>query len=254
MKPKLVLPVAGLLFGAACATVPYTNRHQLNLVSDSQEKELGEQAYTEVLKKTPLSTNKEWQARVKEVGRRIQAAANKPDYKWEFNVLQGKDVNAFCLPGGKVAFWEGIMPVCETDEGIAVVMGHEIAHALAHHGAERMSQGMGVQIVGELLAVGMGKADPAVRDGALKAFGVGTQVGVMLPFSRAHESEADHIGLILMAKAGYDPHTAVSFWQKMEKMGGQKPPEFLSTHPADATRVAQIQAWMDEAMKEYKPR
>jgi predicted Zn-dependent protease len=186
------------------------------------------------------------------VGKRIAAAANQPDYKWEFNVIQGKDVNAFCLPGGKVAFWEGIMPLCDTDAKIAVVMGHEVAHAIAHHGAERMSQGMGANIVGEALAIGLGKADPGVRENVLQAYGLGAQVGVMLPFSRKQESEADHIGLILMSKAGYDPHVALDFWDSMRKLGGQKPPEFLSTHPADSTRIEQISRWIPEALTYYK--
>lgn len=240
------------VFLTACATVPYTNRHQLNLVSASEERQLGEQAYAEVLKKSPLTTNQAFQNRIKEIGRRIQAAANQPDYKWEFNVLQGKDINAFCLPGGKVAFWEAIIPICDTDDGIAVVMGHEVAHAIAHHGAERMSQGMGANIIGELLSAGLGKADPGVRDNVLKAYGLGAQVGVMLPFSRSHESEADHIGLILMAKAGYNPRAAVDFWKRMSKQGGQKPPEFLSTHPSDDTRIQQIEKWLPEALSVSK--
>lgn len=237
-----------------CATVPYTKRHQFNLVSDADEQKLGTEAYQDVLKKTPLSKNAEWQRRVREVGRRIEQAANKPNYKWEFNVLEGKEVNAFCLPGGKVAFWEGIMPICDTDEGIAVVMGHEVAHALAHHGAERMSQGMGAQLIGEIISVGLSQKDPAVRDGVLQAYGMGAQVGVMLPFSRGHESEADHIGLILMAKAGYDPHAAVNFWKRMrDSAGGKKPPEFLSTHPSDDRRIEQIEKWLPEALQYYHP-
>lgn len=239
----------------ACATVPYTDRRQFNLVSDSEEQQLGGQAYEEVLKKTPMSKNAEWQRRVKEVGRRIQAAANKPDYNWQFNVLDGKDVNAFCLPGGKVAFWEGILPICGTDEGIAVVMGHEVAHALAHHGAERMTQGMGASLIGEILSVGLSKKSPEVRDGVLQAYGLGAQVGVMLPFSRGHESEADRIGLILMAKAGYNPEAAPQFWERMKaKSGGQAPPEFMSTHPSDERRIQQLRDWMPEALTHYQPK
>ncbi len=251
-RSRLVLILSSFLL-AACATVQYTGRHQFNLVSESDEMKMGDEAYADVLKKNPITKNADYQRRVKEVGARIKAAADKPDYQWEFNVLQGKDVNAFCLPGGKVAFWEAIIPICQTYEGIAVVMGHEVAHALAHHGAERMSQGMGAELVGQLLSVGLGKADPAVRDGALQAYGLGAQVGVMLPFSRKHESEADHIGLILMAKAGYDPRTAVEFWKRMASQGdGQKPPEFLSTHPADETRIKQIEEWLPEALTYYK--
>jgi len=186
------------------------------------------------------------------VGARIKAAADKPGFDWEFNVLDGKEINAFCLPGGKVAFWEAIIPLCETDDGIAVVMGHEVAHALAHHGAERMSQGMGANVIGEVLSVGLGNADPAKRENVLKLYGLGAQVGVMMPFSRAHESEADRIGLILMSKAGYDPRAAVGFWERMAKSGGQKPPELLSTHPADSRRIGQIKSWLPEALTYYK--
>lgn len=253
MSRKFVLLVSVISL-AACATVQYTGRRQFNLVSPQQEAQLGEEAYKDVLQKNQITKNADYQRRIKEIGARIQAAADKPDFKWEFNVLQGKDVNAFCLPGGKVAFWDGIMPICETDAGVAVVMGHEVAHALAHHGAERMSQGMGAELVGQLLSVGLGGADPAVRDRALQAYGLGAQVGVMLPFSRSHESEADHIGLILMAEAGYDPRAAVNFWKKMSQQGGKKPPEFLSTHPADETRIRQIEQWLPEALSHYKPR
>lgn len=246
-KTNLTLALALTLL--ACAKVPYTNRRQFNLISDQEEASLGAQAYQQVLKENKLSTNTAYQRRIKEIGERIKRAANKPDFEWEFNVLQGDQVNAFCLPGGKVAFWEAIMPLCGDDNGVAVVMGHEIAHALAHHGAERMSQGMGANIIGELLAVGLGKSSPEVRENVLKAYGFGAQVGVMLPFSRSHESEADHIGLILMAKAGYDPRAAVDFWKRMSQQGGgKKPPEFMSTHPSDETRIKQIEEWLPEAL------
>ncbi len=216
--------------------------------------QLGEQAYQEVLQKNVVSTNPEWRKQIRTVGERIKNVAEKPEFKWEFNVLKGTDVNAFCLPGGKVAFWEGIMPICQDETGVAVVMGHEIAHALAHHGAERMTSGMGAEIVGQVLSVGLGKSDPAVKDNVLKLYGVGAQVGVMLPFSRNHETEADKIGLILMAKAGYDPRAAVEFWKRMAKLGeGQKPPEFLSTHPSDDRRIKQIEEWLPEVLTYYKP-
>ena len=253
MKNKNILALACMLILSACATVQYTGRKQFNLVSPQEEAKLGEDAYKEVLQKTPLTSNADYQRRIREIGARIQAVADKPDFNWEFNVLAGKEVNAFCLPGGKVAFWDGIMPICETDTGIAVVMGHEIAHALAHHGAERMSQGMGTEIIGQLLSVGLGNASPSVRNGALQAFGLGAQVGLILPFSRQHESEADKIGLILMAKAGYDPREAVNFWKRMSQGGGQKPPEFLSTHPSDDTRIKQIESWLPEALTYYRP-
>ena len=252
MKSRIVFAAAALFLGA-CATVQYTGRRQLNLISPNQEAQLGEQSYAEVLKQTPLTKNASYQQRVRDIGQRIAAVADRPDFKWEFNVLQGKDVNAFCLPGGKVAFWDGIIPICDTDAGIAVVMGHEIAHALARHGAERMSQGMGTQILGQIIAIGLGKAEPGVRDRVLQAYGLGAQGLVILPFSRNHESEADRIGLILMAKAGYDPREAAEFWRRMSQAsGGQKPPEILSTHPSDETRIRQIEAWLPEALEHYK--
>lgn len=236
-----------------CQTVQYTGRSQINLIPDAQEKQLGTDAYQELLKKTPLSNRKDWQAQLERVGQRISVAAARPDYQWQFNVLQGTEVNAFCLPGGKVAFWEGIMPVVQDDNGIAVVMGHEVAHALARHGAERMSQAMGAQAIGELLTVGVGQVKPELAEDFAKFYGVGANVTVILPFGRAQESEADRIGLILMAKAGYDPSVAVTFWERMSKIQqGGKPPEFLSTHPSDETRIAQIKQWLPEAMTYYK--
>lgn len=252
MKKSLLTSLIALGL-VACATVPYTNRHQLNLVSETEEKKLGEDAYAEVLKNNPPVKDENLQKRLRAIGARIQAAAEKPDFAWAFNVVQGKEINAFCLPGGKVAFYETIIPVCQTDNGIAVVMGHEVAHALAHHGSERMSQGMGIQLIGNIISMGFGQADPAIRDRVLQAYGVGANVG-MLKYSRAHESEADKIGLLLMAKAGYDPRGAVEFWKRMSSQNnGKKPPEWLSTHPSDETRIKQIEAWLPEALQYYKP-
>lgn len=241
---------------AACTRVPVTGRRQFMLVSEEQEMQLGEQAYQEVLGKEKLSDHAEWSRMVDDVGRRIAAASNQPDFKWQFRLLEGEEANAFCLPGGKVAFWEGIMPICETESGVAVVMGHEVAHAIAHHGAERMSQGLGANIVGEVLAAGLGGSDPAVRQNVMQLYGLGATVGVILPFSRKHESEADHIGLVLMAKAGFDPRASIPFWQRMEKAAGERgggaPPEFLSTHPSGDTRIRQLQEWMPEALEHYE--
>ncbi len=245
--------IGAALLALGCQAVEYTGRSQMNLVSEGDEKKLGVEAYQDILKKTPLSKNQAWQAQLKRVGQRISAAAAKPDYQWEFNVLQGKEINAFCLPGGKVAFWEGIMPITHDDNGIAVVMGHEVAHALARHGAERMSQSMGAQLVGQLLSAGVGMVNPGYTEAFSQAYGLGVNVGLILPWGRSQESEADHIGLILMAKAGYDPSAAVGFWERMSKVQQDgKPPEFLSTHPSDATRIAQIQQWLPEAMTYYK--
>ena len=247
-----VLLLCAALVGFSCQAVEYTGRSQVNLVSEGDEKKLGVDAYDDILKKTPLSKNQAWQAQLKRVGQRISAAAAKPEYEWAFNVLAGKDVNAFCLPGGKVAFWEGIMPVAQDDAGVAVVMGHEVAHALARHGAERMSQSMGAQIVGQVLGAGVGMVNPAYTEAFSQAYGLGVNVAVILPWGRAQESEADQIGLILMAKAGYEPSAAVGFWERMAKVKqGGSPPEFLSTHPSDDTRIAQIKQWLPEAMKYY---
>ncbi|HXG50030.1 MAG TPA: M48 family metallopeptidase [candidate division Zixibacteria bacterium] len=249
-----VLSALLTLLGVACQTVQQTGRAQFIVVSESQEQQLGEDAFQDVLKKNRLSTRSDWQAQLRRVGQRIAAAADKPDYKWEFHVLQGKEINAFALPGGKVAFWEGIMPVAGDDEGVAVIMGHEVAHALARHGAERMSQQLGVQAIGQILALGVGKVNPGLQQDFLKMYGLGATVGVLLPWGRAQESEADRIGLNLMARAGYDPAAAVAFWERMARVTGDKPPEFLSTHPSDETRIAQIKAWLPEARAQYRRR
>src|SRR5690349_12843596 len=179
------------LFGFACQTVEFTGRSQMNLVPEGDEKKLGVEAYEDVLKKTPLSKNQQYQAQLKRVGQRISVAAAKPDFEWAFNVLQGKEINAFCLPGGKVAFWEGIMPVAQDDNGIAVVMGHEVAHALARHGAERMSQAMGAQLLGEGLGMVVGTVSPGLSGAFAEVYGLGANF-VMLPWGRSQESEADH--------------------------------------------------------------
>jgi len=247
----LLLLLAGLTAG--CGTVPYTNRHQFNIVSESEENKLGLQAWQETLSKAKLSTDVRAEEMVVRVGRRIAAAAGRPDYDWQFRLIdEPKTVNAFCLPGGRVAVYTGILPITEDETGLAVVMSHEVSHALAHHGAERMSQGELVNLGGAALQIGMAGKDPAVQGRVMNAFGLGANVGVLLPFSRGHEAEADHIGLILMAKAGYDPRAAVAFWKRMKAGAGQKPPEFLSTHPSDDTRIEKIEAELPEALKYYK--
>lgn len=240
---------------AGCATVPYTHRHQFNIISAEQEDKMGLQAWQETLAKAKLSSDAQAAAMVERVGRRIAAAADQPGYDWQFKLIdEPKTVNAFCLPGGRVAVYTGILPLTQDEAGLAVVMSHEVAHALAHHGAERMSQGELVNLGGAAIQIGMANKDPQVQDNVMKAFGLGANVGVMLPFSRGHEAEADHIGLILMAKAGYDPRAAVPFWQRMEASGGKKPPELLSTHPSDATRIKKIEAELPEALGYYKAR
>jgi predicted Zn-dependent protease len=241
-----------ILLLVACATVPYTNRKQLNFLSAKEEIELGTQAYREVLRSNPRSNNKKWIQQLTSVGGSIQRQARARSFRWEFAVLKGKEVNAFALPGGKVAFWEGIMPVCDGDAGVAVVMGHEVAHAIAHHGAERVSQSLGLGIVGELLSVGLSDGDPQKKDQLMTLYGLGVQVGVMLPWGRSQESEADRIGLILMAKAGYNPREAPRFWRRMSKKEGAGVPEFLSTHPSHNTRIANLNKWMSQARRYYK--
>jgi metalloendopeptidase OMA1, mitochondrial len=243
------LAVLGLV---ACTAAPYTHRSQLILVSPKQENELGVRAFKEVLAKSKVDASPSVTVPVNEVGRRLARVADRPDYHWEFRVIDDpKQQNAFCLPGGKVAVYTGIFPVAENTDGLAVVLGHEIGHAVARHGAERISQGLVAQAGGSLLGglLGGGPSTNAI----LTAYGLGAQLGVLLPFSRTQESEADHIGLLLMSRAGYDPRGALAFWQRMERAAsGSSPPEFLSTHPNTGTREQQIQAWLPEAMRYYE--
>ena len=248
MRLRIVALLAFVIALACCQSAPYTGRSQLMILSESQESQLGLQAYQEVLGKERLSTNREWTAMVQRSGQRIAAVADKPEFEWEFKLIASNTVNAFCLPGGKVAFYEGIMPVCGDENGVAVVMGHEIAHAIARHGGERVSQGMLTQFGAEAASAMLGGNSPAVR----QIITAGLGLGVTLPFSRKHESEADRIGLILMAKAGYDPRVAPGFWQRMNAKGGQRAPEFLSTHPSPETRIQQLEEWMPEAMGYYR--
>ena len=245
------LPLLTVLAFVACTAAPYTRRSQLILLSPDQESKLGAQAFREVLKKGRVDARPTVNRPVEEVGRRLARAANRPDYKWEFAVIDDpKQVNAFALPGGKVAVYTGLFPVAQDTTGLAVVLGHEISHVLARHGAERMSQGLVAEVGGTLLGAFLGGG--ATANAILAAYGLGAQVGVLLPFSRTQESEADHIGLLLMARAGYDPRAALAFWQRMERTGGNGPPEFLSTHPSHGSREQQIEAWLPEAMRHYE--
>jgi predicted Zn-dependent protease len=251
-----------LLF--SCTTVPITGRQSLNLVSDSELTTMSLKEYQEVLSKSKLSQDQQKVQMVRNVGNRIARATEDllrqrgmeseiKNYRWEFNLIQDdKTVNAWCMPGGKVAVYTGILPVAQNEAGLAVVMGHEIAHAVAKHGNERVSQGLLQQMGGVALSVALSTSPAATSNLFLMAYGVGTNVGIMLPYSRTHESEADRIGLILMAKAGYDPREAIPFWKRMgAKELGSRPPEFLSTHPASETRVKQIEALIPEAMQYY---
>jgi metalloendopeptidase OMA1, mitochondrial len=237
-----------LALAAGCATAPYTGRSQFMLVSEGQEMTSGEQAYRQILRDSVLSDSSEGLRLVRKVGERIARAANKPEYKWEFRVINDpENVNAFCVPGGKVAVYTGIFPIAQDEAGLAVILGHEVAHALLRHAGERMSQ---AEILGAGFAiVGASGVNPQI----LQALGLGASVGVILPFSRSQESEADHVGLILMAKAGYDPKAALGVWERMERKEKGGPPDFLSTHPGSETRIQQLRAWMPEALQYYHP-
>ena len=248
----------------SCSTVPITGRSQLDLVPDSTMFAMSFQEYDRFLNAQKLSNNREQTQMVKGVGARIKGAVEKyfaennlshelDGYAWEFNLIESEQVNAWAMPGGKVAVYTGILPITRDETGLAVVMGHEIAHAVAKHGNERMSQGLLTQMGGMDLSMALETEPAQTRQLWMTAFGAGAQVGVLLPYGRLQESEADHLGLIFMAMAGYDPNEALPFWQRMaEKKGGQAPPEFLSTHPSDATRIRKLRELLPEAMKYYK--
>ena len=246
-----------------CTRAPITGREQLIFFSEETENKMGIDAYRDVLRQFPLSTNPEANAMIRRVGERVAAAANKPSYDWEFALIQDdKIINAFCLPGGKVAFFTGILKHTQNETGVATVMGHEVTHAIQRHGVERISRGIIEQIAqfGAIAGAATGKVDPRAVQGVLMAYGVNAS----LPFNRAQESEADYIGLRLMAQAGYDPHEAVAFWERMSGCprnmigklcfrSGAGVPEFLSTHPSEETRIKNIERWIPEAMHYYNP-
>jgi metalloendopeptidase OMA1, mitochondrial len=251
---SLCLVLVLLCLVVACTTVPYTQRSQFVMLDESQEMQMGVAAFHEALKKERVVRAPEFVGVVEKVGRRIARVADKPDYQWEFIVIDDpKTVNAFALPGGKVAVYTGLFPVARDEAGLAAVIGHEVAHALARHGAERMSQGMLLEIAAVGVSAAIGDTSPATQRGIMQAFGLGAEVGIILPFGRAQESEADRIGLILMAKAGYDPEAALLLWRRMEEQGTGAPPEFLSTHPSYDTRQQKIALWIAEARTYYRP-
>jgi predicted Zn-dependent protease len=264
MIRKTLVAILALTFWYGCATVPVTGRKQLSLVSSGEINQMSAQQYQEVITKGPLSTDREQTEMVKRVGVRIQKAVEQymaqkgasdqlAGFNWEFNLIQDdKTVNAWCMPGGKVAFYTAILPICKDELGVAVVMGHEVAHAIANHGRERMSQGLLAEFGLSTIGAAMGQNPTATQQIFMQAVGMGTNVG-MLKFSRSHESEADHMGLIFMAMAGYDPASAPKFWERMATLsGGQQPPEFLSTHPSHETRIKDLEGWIPEAMQYYK--
>jgi len=260
----MLMVLAIVFFIPACSTVPVTGRSGLHLVSNSQLASMAVDQYQQTLKESKLSTDQAKTAMVREVGISIANAAEdflkrsgRTDlagtFNWEFNLIEDdKTVNAWVLPGGKAAVYTGILKYTQTETGLAVVLGHEVAHALANHGNERMSQGLLTQLGGAALAVALSQQPAQTQALFMGAYGLGTSVGVLLPYSRLHESEADRIGLVLMAMAGYDPREAVPFWQRMNQEGGQRPPQFLSTHPAPNTRIEDIQKHLPEALSYYK--
>jgi predicted Zn-dependent protease len=240
---------------AACQTVPITGRSQLLLLSEADEVRMGLQSYEEVLRKAKLSTDPALNEKVGRVGTRIAEATGRKDLQWEFKVIEDQQANAFALPGGKVAVYTGILPITRDDAGLAAVLGHEVAHAIARHGAERLSQDMLVQVGLAATMTALSNRDPKTVQSVGALLGAGASVGLLLPWGRSQESEADHLGLIYMAKAGYDPHAARDLWVRMAEAskGSGKPPEFLSTHPSEATRIKKIEGWLPEAMQYYRP-
>jgi predicted Zn-dependent protease len=253
-----------VLFAASCSTVPVTGRSQLNLIPASTMLSMSFQEYSTFMSSNQVSRDQTNVQMVQRTGGNIKNAVESymrqqgladqlKGYQWEFNLIESNEVNAWCMPGGKVVVYTGILPVTQNETGLAVVMGHEIAHALAEHGNERMSQGLLTQLGGMALNEALASKPEQTRALWMTAFGAGAQVGVLLPYSRLHESEADKLGLIFMAMAGYDPNEAISFWQRMAaKSGGSSMPEFLSTHPSDKTRIEKLRAALPEALKYYR--
>lgn len=242
-----------LLMFAGCRTAPITGRRQLLVLPESQEISMGLSAYQQTLETERPSTNANLAAMVQRVGQRIADVAARPDYQWEFKLIESDEMNAFALPGGKVAIYEGILPICQSEAGLAVVMSHEIAHALARHGGERISQQYVVTGLGKIVDMAAMNRTDLTRTRVNQAFGVVSKYGVVLPYSRKHESEADHMGMILMARAGYDPREAPRFWSRFgqAQSNGDRPIEFLSTHPADERRSADLAERLPDAMAAY---
>lgn len=267
MKKQLVIAVliCPIIF-ACCSTVPITGRRQLDLIPDDEMMAMSYQQYGEFLQANTVSADREKNAMVKKVGLRIQGAVEKyfkekgmsnqlRDYQWEFNLIESDEVNAWAMPGGKVVVYSGLLPVAGTEAGLAVVMGHEIAHAVAKHGDERMSQALLAQMGGVALSEALKSKPEKTQSLWLSVYGAGAQLGILLPYSRTQESEADHLGLIFMAMAGYDPNEAVIFWERMTaQKSGAAPPEFLSTHPSDRTRISNMKKLLPDALKYYIPR
>ncbi len=245
----LALPFAG------CTTVPETGRTQFNVMSAEQEMELGFSSFEQLKSDTPINRDPDINAMVQRVGQRIAAVANLPGANWEFVVFDSPEANAFCLPGGKVGVFTGILPITKDEAGLATVIGHEVAHAVARHGGERMSQALALQLGGQVL--GAVTATTQWQGVAVNAYGLGAQLGVALPHNRKQEAEADYIGLLYMARAGYDPVNAVAFWTRFAEYNRQQgggAPWFLRTHPLDDERIREIVRMLPKARDQYRPR
>jgi metalloendopeptidase OMA1, mitochondrial len=253
----LAVVLAAVLVWQGCQTVPVTGRRQFNIVGAAEELQLGISSFEQLKKDTPVNRDPAINALVQRVGQRVAAVAELPGAQWEFVVFETKEPNAFCLPGGKVGVNTGILPITQDEAGLATVIGHEVAHAAAHHGGERMSESLALQTGGQLLGSGLATTDPRWQAAATTAYGLATQVGLQLPHSRSQESEADRIGLIYMARAGYQPEASVAFWQRFsaynKQAGGNTTPAFLRTHPLDDKRIQDLQLWMPEAKQNYRP-
>jgi len=259
---RLLAPLLALVLFNTCSKVPITGRRQLNMLPESMLVDMSLSQYNQFLSESTVVTGTAKAQTVKQVGQKIATQAGNylkqhgqksrvEGYNWEFNLVQENVANAWAMPGGKVVVYSGILPLTKTEAGLAAVMGHEIAHAIARHGNERMSQMLALQMGGIALEVAMAEKPEETKQLFRAAYGIGSTVGVMLPYSRLHETEADKMGLIFMAMAGYNPNEAVAFWQRMATKGGAKPPEFLSTHPGDETRIRNLREFMPEAMKYY---
>jgi len=260
-KTAIIVLFASILL--SCSSVMLTGRKQLLLVSDSEVLAMSLKSYNQFIDSVPLSTDRASTALVKKVGKNISIAvenymksngleAEISNFAWEFNLVKDKQVNAFCMPGGKVVVFEGILPMTLSEAGLAVVVGHEIGHAVAKHSNERLSQQLMLQYGASVTdALTSGKSD-VMRGGINALYGIGAQVGVMLPYSRKQEYEADRLGLMFMAMAGYNPSVAVGFWERMSANGSNSAVDFMSTHPTDAKRIAAMKKLLPEAMKYYK--
>jgi metalloendopeptidase OMA1, mitochondrial len=249
---SLVLLSAVVFTG--CTTVPETGRRQINFMSPGDEMKLGFSEFDKMKQSVPISKDPAANALLQKVGKRVAAVAPLPNAQWEFVVFDSKEANAFCLPGGKVGVYTGILPITKDEAGLATVIGHEVAHAVARHGGERISEAMGLQLLG--VAVDATTQSSKYHDAYVQGFGLSSQLGVALPHSRLQESEADHIGLLYMARAGYEPEASVAFWQRFaefNKQQGGAAPWFLRTHPLDDKRVKQLKGWMPEAKAQFKP-